>query len=1340
MPHLFTESHLSFYAAQGAMTEPGELAHLFDSLPNDLPGLCAVVQGLLIHPFVTSLYGVDLTSTQKKEVNIRTVREMLRLINTLDARPLTDPRPANERVVGNCRDHALLFCAMLRHQGIPARVRVGFATYLDNKINADHWVTEVWNAAENRWVLVDPQIDEIQRKNLKLAFPTIDMPRDRFITAGQAWEQCRAGKAKSRTFGHNNKAKGWPYLRMSLHQELAALNRVEVLPWDSWWRLGKKEETEVTADERRHLDEIARAINGLDSTFDDIRILFDAPDFIGPLRSQLKMLGVGWVESDAAEPGEETVEKAAASSSAAQETHTTNVQLQPSDLGRLAALGKPHAHAHSPNGNGRSVAPIYDPASATGDPSMIVVRGATMHNLKHVNITIPRNKLVVLTGVSGSGKSSLAFDTLYAEGQRRYVESLSSYVRRYLDQMDKPKVDYIGGLSPAISIEQKSVSKNPRSTVGTITEVMDYLRVLYSRAGIQHCPQCGRAIEPVSAQMIADRLVQLPAGTRFVLLAPVERSRKGDHAALLEGARQSGFDRARIDGEMYDLLQPKSLPKLLKSQPHTIEIVVDRLVAPGEVEAMHDFAVRVVDSVETAYRTGRGYLTVSLIDEAPPVELHLTEHNACPHCDITMSELTPALFSFNAPSGMCPDCNGLGSKMQVDPALIVEHPELSLMDGASRWFGPMRKKKTWHGNHMTQIARHYGVDLDTPWKDLPQIFRDAVLLGSDEEIHFKWENEQGTWKGESTSKDRGVIYNINRLFRQTSSEYTRRWYMSFMSQRPCETCGGSRLCAEARHATVGGKTFPEVLSMTIEEAYHYITRLEGSNGYANGDGNGRLDPTQMEVVGEVLKELHSRLHFMLDVGLHYLNLSRPAPTLSGGEGQRIRLASQLGCGLVGVLYILDEPSIGLHARDQRNLLNTLLKLRDLGNTVLVVEHDEETMKEADWLIDLGPGAGVLGGEVVSEGTPAQVMADPRSLTGQYLSGVKRVTAPNEGQRRSPRGWMTLRGARLFNLKNVTARFPLGTVTCVTGVSGSGKSSLVADTLYPALARALMGAQTSPGPYDALEGLHQLDKVIDITQDPIGRTPRSNPATYVGVFDDIRQVFAATPEARMRGYNADRFSFNVKGGRCEACAGHGLKRVEMHFLPDVWVTCQECKGKRYNRHTLEVTYKGKNIAQALDMDVQEALEFFDAHPKIRRILQTLHDVGLDYVKLGQSATTLSGGEAQRVKLAKELSRVATGDTIYILDEPTTGLHFADIQRLLDVLHRLADAGNTVVVIEHNMDVIRTADYLIDMGPEGGNGGGYVIAEGTPEQVAEVEASYTGRFLRELLPNLSTVSSV
>ena len=1147
---------ISFYAAPGIMTGTGNSAPLFDPLPTDIAALCRVVQGLLIHPLITEWYGVDLTSTQKKEVNIRRVSEMLRLMQSLDPRPLTETRPPEERVVGNCRDHAVLFCAMLRHQGRPARVRSGFAGYLSDKMISDHWVTEYWHAAQQRWVLVDPQIDDLQRKKLNITFDTTDLPAGQFYTASQAWALCRKGKAKSGKFGHNRKLRGWPYLRMSLLQELAALNKYEVLPWDNWWELGVKQDDQVTAEDRKFLDQIAAAVNA--DNYEDVRALFDDPRIGSPLLSKLQLLGISAYTSETpageTSAGDRAQGEAILSGAQAAAIHPSEngrahapapqnpppgaKTLRVSDLDRLAEMAAPGigsaqiAASAKPGGHGYANGKDGSPQNGFADPDVIVVRGAQQHNLKHINITIPRNKLVVLTGVSGSGKSSLAFDTLYAEGQRRYVESLSAYVRRYLDQMDKPKVDYIGGLSPAISIEQKSVSKNPRSTVGTITEVMDYMRVLFSRAGIQHCPQCGRAINPISPQVVADRLVLLPPGTRFQLIAPVTRNRKGDHAAALEKAHQAGFTRARIDGEMYELHEPKKLPKLLKSQPHTIEIIVDRLVvpqadpetgAPPSAADLKDFGVRVIDSVETALQTGGGTLMVDLLDGET---LLLSEKNACPHCDLTLPPLSAALFSFNAPTGMCPDCNGLGSKMEVDPALIIEHPDISMLDGASRWFGNVRKKGGWHYNNLKTVADHYGVDLELPWKDLPQKFRDVVLWGSEDKFIFKWENQQGTWKGEGERQERGVVFNINRLFRQTQSEFTRRWYMSFMSQQPCPACGGSRLCAEARHATVGGNTFPEVLNMTIEGAYEWVCNLSSLSD------SHHLNAEQIEVVGEVLKELRARLRFMLDVGLHYLNLSRPAPTLSGGEGQRIRLASQLGCGLVGVLYILDEPSIGLHARDQRNLLNTLLKLRDMGNTVLVVEHDAETMRAADWLIDLGPGAGIKGGELISAGTPAQVAADPNSLTGQYLSGAKVVSAPNGLQRRNPRGWLTLSGARLFNLKNVTARFPLGTVTVVTGVSGSGKSSLVADTLFPALSRQLMGAHATPGPYDRLDGLEQLDKVIDITQEPIGRTPRSNPATYVGVFDDIRQVFAATPEAKMRGYGPDRFSFNVKGGRCE----------------------------------------------------------------------------------------------------------------------------------------------------------------------------------------------------------------
>jgi excinuclease ABC subunit A len=950
------------------------------------------------------------------------------------------------------------------------------------------------------------------------------------------------------------------------------------------------------------------------------------------------------------------------------------------------------------------------------EPSQIIIRGAQQHNLKHIDVTIPRNKFVVLTGVSGSGKSSLAFDTIYAEGQRRYVESLSSFVRQFLRQMEKPKVDYIGGLSPAIAIQQKAVSKNPRSTVATVTEVMDYLRVLYARVGEIHCPQCGRKVQAQSAQQIADQISDLAVGTKFQILAPLVKQRKGTHRNLLARLRKEGYLRARIDGVPVEL---SSSVKLSKTRQHTIELVVDRLVIPEVID--DDFAARLLDSVETSLKAAEGTLLVDVISGD---ELLFSEHQACPHCGLSFPELSPQLFSFNSPIGMCPECNGLGTKLKVDPALIVQDPTISIMDGALRWYGNVRKKKSkWRIDQLRALAKHYNVDIERPWQELPETFRHILLHGSgDEPIHFEYhsEGDDHSWTGESNRPLKGVIFHINRLFHQTKSDHTRRWYRSFMSELSCPACGGARLRPEAQGVTVGETTLSEVGAMTIEDAHDWVTGLYG-----------QFTREQFEIAEEVLKEIRDRLQFMLNVGLHYLTLDRPAPSLSGGEAQRIRLASQIGCGLIGVLYILDEPSIGLHPRDNRSLLETLLQLRDIGNTVLVVEHDAETMETADWIIDLGPGAGVLGGQIVAEGPPETVIEDPDSLTGRYLSGRQMVVSPLS-ERRHPNGSeLILRGASLHNLKQIEAYFPLGLLTCVTGVSGSGKSSLVAETLYPALARTLNGADARPGPYEDLEGLEYLDKAIMITQDPIGRTPRSNPATYVKVFGEIRKVFAALPEAKMRGYKAGRFSFNVKGGRCEACKGYGKKKIKMHFLPDVWVTCKECDGTRYNRETRQILYKGRSIADVLDMDVQEALDFFESHPKISRKLQTLHDVGLDYLKLGQSATTLSGGEAQRIKLAKELSRVATGRTFYILDEPTTGLHFADVQKLLDVLHRLTEGGNTVVVVEHNLDVIKTADWIIDLGPEGGDEGGYIIAAGSPESVVEVEESYTGAFLRQVL---------
>ena len=950
----------------------------------------------------------------------------------------------------------------------------------------------------------------------------------------------------------------------------------------------------------------------------------------------------------------------------------------------------------------------------------IIIRGAQQHNLKHIDVKIPRDQFVVITGVSGSGKSSLAFDTIYAEGQRRYVESLSSFVRQFLSQMEKPKLDYISGLSPAIAIQQKAVSKNPRSTVGTVTEVMDYLRVLYARIGIAHCPSCGEPVTSQTAQQIARQIADLPAGTRLQIICPLIKQRKGTHADIIAQLRADGYARARIDGVPVNL---GNKIKLAKTKQHTIELIVDRLQIPDARDNGYwdDFETRLTDSVETALRASEGTLIVDIIDDQ---ELLFSEHHSCARCGISLPDMSPQLFSFNSPIGMCPECNGLGTKMEIDPELIIHDQNLSILDGALRWYGDVRKKKnSWRMNQLTSIAAHYDVDIEKPWKDLPQKFRDVIIFGSgDEKIHFKYHSESAdhTWSGESKRPVQGAVFHINRLFHQTQSDYTRRWYGSFMSNQACPTCGGKRLRPEAQGVQVGGRTIMEISAMPIDQAYIWASELEAT-----------LGEEQQQIAGEVMKEIRERLEFMLNVGLHYLTLDRPAPSLSGGESQRIRLASQIGCGLVGVLYILDEPSIGLHARDNRSLLDTLSKLRDMGNTVLVVEHDQETMESADWLIDLGPGAGVLGGEIVAAGSPEQVRKNPRSLTGQYLSGALAVVSPNIERRTPQNGNLEIHGARLHNLQSVDAAFPLGVLTCVTGVSGSGKSSLVSQTLHPALARELNRAESKPGPFDSLAGLEHLDKVVNITQDPIGRTPRSNPATYVGLFTEIRNVFAATPDAKLRGYGPARFSFNVKGGRCEACKGHGKKRIEMHFLPDVWVTCKECNGTRYNRETRQIRYRGKNIADVLQMDVQDALTFFENHPKLLRRLQTLHDVGLDYLKLGQSATTLSGGEAQRIKLAKELSKVATGRTVYILDEPTTGLHFADIQKLLDVLHRLTDAGNTVIIIEHNLDVIKTADWIIDLGPEGGDGGGEIVAQGTPEVVAQVEASYTGQFLVKVL---------
>ena len=937
----------------------------------------------------------------------------------------------------------------------------------------------------------------------------------------------------------------------------------------------------------------------------------------------------------------------------------------------------------------------------------IRIRGANEHNLKNLNLDIPRDKFVVLTGLSGSGKSSLAFDTIYAEGQRRYMESLSSYARQFLGQMEKPNVESIEGLSPAISIDQKSTNRNPRSTVGTVTEIYDYFRLLYARIGIPHCPKCGKEIKKQSVDQMVDQIMALPERTRIQLLAPVVKGRKGEHVKVLEQARKSGYVRVKIDGNLYELSEDIKLEKNIK---HLIEIVVDRLVVKPGIER------RLADSIETVLNLSEGLLVVETVGEDSEI-MTFSSSYACPDCGISMEEIEPRSFSFNNPFGACPDCFGLGYKMEFDEDLMIPDKSLSIAEGAITVMGwqSCTDPSSFTYAILKALSEEYQFDLTTPYEQLPQEIQHMLIHGTDGrsvKVHYKGQRGQGVYD----VAFEGLIKNVERRYRETGSDIMKQEYETFMRITPCKTCGGQRLKKTSLAVTVADKNIAEITAMSVRRLYDFLQELKLTR--------------QQELIGaQILKEIRARIGFLVDVGLDYLTLARATGTLSGGEAQRIRLATQIGSGLVGVAYILDEPSIGLHQRDNDKLLATLKRLRDLGNTLIVVEHDEDTMFTADYIVDIGPGAGEHGGQLVAAGTAEEIMACPESITGAYLSGRRKIPVPET--RRTPTGWLTIKGAAENNLKNIEVRFPLGVMTCVTGVSGSGKSSLVNEILYKTLARKLNRARTIPGKYKAIEGVEQLDKVIAIDQSPIGRTPRSNPATYTGVFDQIRDLFAATPDAKSRGYKKGRFSFNVKGGRCEACSGDGIIKIEMHFLPDVYVPCEVCQGKRYNRETLEVKYKGKSIYDVLDMTVEEALEFFDSVPSIRRKIETLNDVGLSYIKLGQPSTTLSGGEAQRIKLATELSRRSTGKTIYILDEPTTGLHFADVHKLTEILQRLAEGGNTVVVIEHNLDVIKTADYIIDMGPEGGDRGGTVIAKGTPEEVAEQEISYTGQYLRKYL---------
>lgn len=934
----------------------------------------------------------------------------------------------------------------------------------------------------------------------------------------------------------------------------------------------------------------------------------------------------------------------------------------------------------------------------------IRIRGAKEHNLKNIDLTIPRDKFIVFTGLSGSGKSSLAFDTIYAEGQRRYMESLSSYARQFLGQMEKPDVEMIEGLSPAISIDQKSTNRNPRSTVGTVTEIYDYFRLLYARIGIPHCPKCGKEISRQSIDEMTDRIMELPEGTKIQLLAPVVRGKKGEHAKVLDRARKSGYIRVRIDGNLYDLNEEIKLDKNIK---HSIDIIVDRLVIKPEI------MMRLSNSLDSVLELTDGLAVVDVIDGE---ELHFSQSFSCPDCEISIEEIEPRSFSFNNPFGACPECYGLGYRMEFDPELMIPDPSLSINEGAISVMGwqSSKEKGSFSNALLTALAKHFHFSLDTPFEKLGEKIQNIIIYGTDESVDVHYEGQRG--RGVYPTVFEGIIKNTERRYRESSSEAVKQEYETYMRITPCNACGGMRLKKTSLAVTVADKNIYEVTNMSVLNLLSFLDDLKLTK--------------QQELIGhQVLKEIKARVNFLSQVGLEYLSLSRATSTLSGGEAQRIRLATQIGSGLVGVSYILDEPSIGLHQRDNDKLIAALKHLKEIGNTLIVVEHDEDTMFAADYIVDIGPGAGEHGGEVIATGTVSDIMNEPKSITGQYLKGEKYIPVPEK--RRKPNGYLTVKGACENNLKNVTVDIPLGVFTCVTGVSGSGKSSLVNEILYKALARKLNRARTIPGKHSAITGVEKLDKIINIDQSPIGRTPRSNPATYTGVFDMIRDLFAATPDAKAKGYNKGRFSFNIKGGRCEACSGDGIIKIEMHFLPDVYVPCEVCGGKRYNRETLDVKYKGKNIYEVLNMTVEEAVKFFENVPSVARKMQTLYDVGLSYIRLGQPSTTLSGGEAQRIKLATELSKRSTGKTIYILDEPTTGLHFADVHKLVEILSRLTEEGNTVVVIEHNLDVIKTADYIIDMGPEGGDNGGTVIATGTPEEVAKKKNSYTRFYIDKML---------
>lgn len=1216
------------YTQQGIFTDPGKLSYLYNDLPDEIPELIKVVQNLMIHPMHTELYNQSFSSTQiKEEEQIRSVEKMLERIKSINPLPITAPRTSEDKLIGICRDHSLLLVSMLRHKKIPARIRVGFANYFDSEIEIEtHWVTEYWDNDQEKWILVDPQIDYLQIKKHKITINPLDLERDQFYTAGHAWVESSSGSKKAEDFGYNKKWRGWTILRSSLIQDLLCLNLIEPLAWDFWGKITSEPFSKLKKEDKDLLDRISSLTAYADSNDTAIMELYKSIPLKYEVENSIKLLNSG---------GDKITEKLKSSPFESLLNSDRKEESESSYTGELS----------------------FDTGlSADQGKEEIIIRGARQNNLKGIDINIPKNKMTVITGVSGSGKSSLAFDTLYAEGRRRYMSSLSAYARRFTDTMEKPDLDHIIGVHPAIAIEQKTVSRNPRSTVGSISDTYDYLRVLYSQLGLHHCPSCGNSIESLPPGQLADKLVN------------------------------SFFN---------------SLNFFVNNRYMDISLVKSNIGS-------------LTDDIDNMYRKNDGVIQAK-IDNSLIVKF--TRDYICPDCNIKIDPVKPVNFNDNSYDGSCPECSGLGKKMVVEPDLIITRPELSLLDGASPWFGVLRKKErnaNWMMGEMFALAEYHKVDLNDSWENYPEEFKHEVLYGNNGKV-LSWQYKMGKAgrTGEIKRSAVGATYNINKIFRGTTSEKGRDTINKFFRELPCSVCNGEKIGPVARLVTLENKRYPEVASMTIKEVSDWLDRVTRLN-------------INNKNVNDIITDLKNRLKFLTNVGLHYLGLNRPAPTLSGGEGQRIRLATQLGSGLSGILYVLDEPSIGLHPRDHNPLIAAMKELSRGGNTVVVVEHNRETMLAADNIVDIGPGAGINGGNIVSSGSPEHIIKDSKSLTGKYLMPDKTANRtsnkPKIGKKR-----IVLKSASLNNLKNVDLTLPLGNFIGISGVSGSGKSSLISKTLVPAIKGRLKGDEKCTAFYKQLSGTEHISDIINVTQEPIGRTPRSNPATYVEILDPIRKLFASTKEAKDKELKLSHFSFNSKSGACTECGGLGKRKVEMNFLPDTYTTCPECSGKRYNREVLGVKWNGKSIADILEMDIDSAVEFFKEYPQIFNMVNTLKQVGLGYIKLGQSALTFSGGEAQRIKLAKELCKKNSGSNLYILDEPTTGLHFADVERLIELLKKLVDSGNTVVVIEHNMDVLSVTDWIIDLGPDGGDNGGYIIAEGTPLDIKNNNESVTGRFL-------------